>query len=130
MRYPPDGAELGRLPRDSFQPAFAPQGDRIAFATDRRYPDFCCNDLFVMRSNGTRETLVHTGLTGVLNPAWGTAPLLTTASVTPATLNPVSSTGSRRADRMWCRALPEVLQTQEKCGRAEQPDAPGGIHSK
>lgn len=69
-----------------------------------------------MRSNGTRETLVHTGLTGVLNPAWGTAPLLTTtATLTPATLNLISSPGSRRADGTWCRALPEVLQTQEKC---------------
>ena len=118
----PDGTGIRRLthipfPRDSFQSAYAPQGDRIAFATDRRYPDFCCNDLFVMRSNGTRETLVHTGLTGVLNPAWGTAPLLTTtASAPPAILNPISSTGSRRADGIWCRALPEVLQTEEKCG--------------
>ena len=117
----PDGTGIRQLthspfPHNSFQSAYAPQADRIAFASDRRYPDFCCYDLFVMRSNGTRQTLVHTGLTGVLNPAWGTAHLLpTTASVTPAIPNPAPSTGFRRTDSTWCRALPEVLQTQEKC---------------
>lgn len=76
-RNDPPGRGIRRLtqtpfPHDSFLSAYAPAADRIAFATDRRYPDFCCNDLFVMRSNGTRETLVHTGLTGVLSPSWGT----------------------------------------------------------
>jgi Tol biopolymer transport system component len=117
----PDGTGIRRLthtpfPHNSFQSAYAPQADRFAFASDRRYPDFCCNDLFVMRSNGTQETIVHTGLTGVLSPSWGTAPLAKAASGAPAIPNPPSSsTGFRRADGTWCRALPEVLRTREKC---------------
>jgi Tol biopolymer transport system component len=117
----PDGTGIRRLtrtpfPHNSFLPAYAPQGDRIVFASDRRYPDFCCNDLFVMRSNGTRETLVHTGLTGVLAPAWGTAPLAKPATGAPAILSAPSSGVLRQADGRWCRALPEVLRTLEKCG--------------
>lgn len=103
------------FPHNSFQSAYAPQADRIVFASDRRHANFCCNDLFVMRSNGTQQALVHTGLTGVLNPSWGTAPLMTAASGAPAIPNPASATGSRQADSTWCRALPTVLRTQEKC---------------
>jgi Tol biopolymer transport system component len=118
----PDGTGIRRLtntpfPHNSFQSAYAPQGDRIAFASDRRYPDFCCNDLFVMRSNGTRETLVRTGLTGVLAPAWGTAPLAKATSGAPAIPRAPSSGVIRRADGRWCRALPQVLRSQEKCGQ-------------
>lgn len=116
----PNGTGIRRLthtpfPHNSFQSAYAPQADRIAFASDRRYADFCCNDLFVMRSNGTRETLVHTGLTGVLSPSWGTAPLAKPASGAPAIPHPASSGVLRRADGRWCRALPEALRTLEKC---------------
>jgi Tol biopolymer transport system component len=118
----PDGTGIRRLthtpfPHNSFLSAYAPQGDRIVFASDRRYPDFCCNDLFVMRSNGTRQTLVHTGLTGVLSPTWGTAPpLAKAASAAPAIPSPASSTGFQRADGRWCQSLPAVLPTLEKCG--------------
>jgi Tol biopolymer transport system component len=116
----PDGTAIRRLthtpfPHNSFLSAYAPEGDRIVFATDRRYPDFCCNDLFVMRSNGTRETLVHTGLTGVLSPTWGTAPLAPAAAGAPAIRRPASSAGFGRVDGTWCRALPMVLRTQEEC---------------
>jgi len=60
----PAGTGIRRLthtpfPHNSFQSAYAPQADRLTFASDRRYPDFCCNDLFVMRSNGTQETQVR-----------------------------------------------------------------------
>jgi Tol biopolymer transport system component len=116
----PDGTGIRRLthtpfPHNSFLSAYAPQGDRIVFASDRRYPDFCCNDLFVMRSNGSQETLVHTGLTGVLSPTWGTAPLAKPASAARVIPRPPSGI-LRRADGRWCQAVPEVLQTQEKCG--------------
>src|SRR5215467_6518913 len=117
----PDGTGIRRLthtpfPHNSFLSAYAPQGDRIVFASDRLHADFCCNDLFVMRSNGTQETLVHTGLTGVLSPTWGTAPLLaTTASAAPAMPSPASSARFRRTDGRWCRTLPTVLRIQEKC---------------
>jgi TolB protein len=116
----PDGTGIRRLthtpfPHNSFLSAYAPEGDRIVFASDRRHANFCCNDLFVMRSNGTRETLVHTGLTGVLSPAWGTAPLATATSGAPAIPRPASTAALRWADGRWCRALPTVLRTQEKC---------------
>jgi Tol biopolymer transport system component len=104
------------FPHNSFQSAYAPRADRIVFASDRRHPDFCCNDLFVMRSNGTRETLVHTGLTGVLSPSWGTAPLAKPASGAPAILSAPGSGVLHRADGIWCRALPAVQRTLEKCG--------------
>jgi Tol biopolymer transport system component len=116
----PAGTGIRRLtgtpfPHNSFQSAYAPQADRITFASDRRYADFCCNDLFVMQSNGTRETLVPTGLTGVLSPSWGTAPLATAASGASAIPRTAPSAGFRRADGRWCRALPEALRTLEKC---------------
>jgi Tol biopolymer transport system component len=118
----PNGTGTRRLthtpfPHNSFLSAYAPQADRIAFVSDRRYANFCCQDLFVMRSNGTQETLVHTGLTGVLSPSWGTSPpLAKAASGALAIPNRASSTGFRRADGRWCRSLPAVLRTLEKCG--------------
>jgi TolB protein len=105
------------FPNNSFQSAYAPQADRIVFASDRRHPDLCCNDLFVMRSNGTRQTLVRTGLTGVLSPSWGTAPLAKTASRAPAMPRALSSGVLRRADGKWCRTLPEALKISQKCGQ-------------
>ena len=39
-------------PNNNFGPVYAPSGDRIAFSSDRRYPDVCCEDLFAMRANG------------------------------------------------------------------------------
>jgi TolB protein len=118
----PNGTGIRRLthtpfPHNSFLSAYAPQGDRITFATDQRHPDFCCNDLFVMRSNGTQETLVPTGLTGVLSPTWGTAPLATAVPGAPAIPKPAPSAGFRPADGTWCRALPAILQIQDRCAR-------------
>jgi TolB protein len=104
------------FPNNSFLSAYAPQADRIVFASDRRHPDLCCNDLFTMRSNGTRQALVHTGLTGVLSPSWGTAPLAEPASGAPAITSAPSSGVVRRADGKWCRTLPEALKTSQKCG--------------
>jgi TolB protein len=118
----PAGTGIRRLtstpfPNNSFQSAYAPAADRIVFASDRRYADFCCNDLFVMQSNGTRETLVHTGLTGVLSPSWGTAPPhAKTAPAAAAVPGPASSVAPRRTDGTWCQTLPKALRTQEKCG--------------
>jgi Tol biopolymer transport system component len=105
------------FPNNSFLSAYAPQADRIVFASDRRHPDLCCNDLFMMRSNGTRQTLVHTGLTGVLSPSWGTAPLAKTASKAAAIPRAPSSGVLRRAHGIWCRTLPEALKISQKCGQ-------------
>jgi Tol biopolymer transport system component len=84
-----DGTDVTRLartkwPTNSFGPAYAPGGDQIAFSTDRRHPDLCCEDLFLMRADGSQQHLVATGLQGVIDIAWGTAPLVPAGS--PGTL--------------------------------------------
>jgi Tol biopolymer transport system component len=73
-----NGAAVTRLattkwPTNNFGPAYAPGGGRIAFSSDRRHPDLCCEDLFLMRADGSRQHLVRTGLQGVVDVAWGTA---------------------------------------------------------
>jgi Tol biopolymer transport system component len=62
-----------KWPTNNFGPAYAPGGGQIAFSSDRRHPDLCCEDLFLMRADGSRQHLVRTGLQGVLDVAWGTA---------------------------------------------------------
>jgi TolB protein len=81
----PDGTHIHRLTPDSFPhsdalPSYSPRGDRIAFISDRRYPDACCTDLFTVDSGGGRGQKIQLGRsgTGVLWPAWGTAPRLRT----------------------------------------------------
>lgn len=76
----PDGSAITRLtnspfPSNNVLPAYSPRGDRIAFSSDRKYSDLCCEDLFVMEADGSGEHLVRTGLTGVVDVAWGTARL-------------------------------------------------------
>jgi Tol biopolymer transport system component len=74
-----DGSDITKLthtayPNNSFASAYSPDGRRIAFSNDRRYPDLCCEDLFVMNADGSQQHLVHTGLQGILDVAWGPAP--------------------------------------------------------
>ncbi len=75
---------LTKWPTDSFGPAYAPGGDQIAFASDRLHPDLCCEDLFLMRADGSRQHLVATGLQAIIDISWGTAPLIPAGS--PGTL--------------------------------------------
>jgi Tol biopolymer transport system component len=74
-----NGTRLRRLatstwPNNNFGPVYAPSGDRIAFSSDRRYRDVCCEDLFAMRANGAGQHLIPTGQKGVIDIAWGPAP--------------------------------------------------------
>lgn len=99
----PDGTAIRRLtstdyPNNDFYSAYSPEGDRIAFASDRRYDDFCCVDLFMMDANGAGEHLVDTGLTGVYQIAWGSAPLVAAGAVATAPSR-TPATGSARAAR-------------------------------
>jgi hypothetical protein len=79
-RVRPDGSGLRRLTRPSWPSndilaSPSPAGNRVVFVSDRRYPDLCCNDLYVMRSDGSGLHRVPTGdLNGVGNPDWGSAP--------------------------------------------------------
>ena len=85
-----DGTGLTRLatvkwPNSNFEPAYSPGGGQIAFSSDRRYPDLCCADLFVMRADGSGQHMVATGLQGVVQAAWGSAPPVPAGS--PGTLS-------------------------------------------
>jgi Tol biopolymer transport system component len=78
----PDGRGIHRLtpsryPHNDAAATFSPRGNRIAFISDRNYPDACCNDLFEMDADGSAEEMIDVGLTnpGILDPAWGTHPL-------------------------------------------------------
>ena len=74
-----------KWPTNNFLPAYSPDGTQIAFSSDRRHPDLCCEELFMMRADGSQQHLVDTGLQGVLGVAWGTAPLVPAGS--PGTLS-------------------------------------------
>lgn len=53
----------------------SPSGSRIVFCSDRAAADLFRTDLFVMRADGTHEhPITHDG--SLIDPDWGTAPLL------------------------------------------------------
>jgi Tol biopolymer transport system component len=60
-------------PNNSFASVYSPAGSRIAFSSDRGYPDLCCNNLFVMAVDGSHQHMLHLGLHGIVNVAWGPA---------------------------------------------------------
>ena len=102
-----------KWPTDNFDPAYAPGGSQIAFSSDRRHPDLCCEDLFVMRANGSRQHLVDTGLQGVVDIAWGSAPPVPAGS--RSTLSRPAADGqvpgaSRHAR---CREAPAWLMSRQ-----------------
>ncbi len=74
-----------KWPTNNFGPAYSPDGSQVAFSSDRRHPDLCCEELFVMRADGSHQHLVDTGIQGVLGAAWGTAPQVPAGS--PGTLS-------------------------------------------
>jgi TolB protein len=83
FKIKPDGSGLHRLTSDRFPnndglPTYAPRGNRVAFISDRNYPDICCIDLFAIDADGGDEHMVDIGLSdpGVLRPSWGSAPLV------------------------------------------------------
>ena len=83
FKMKPDGSGLHRLTPDRFPhndalATYSPQGNHIAFVSDRNYPDECCLDLFAIEPDGSDEHLINTGLSehGILWPSWGTAPLI------------------------------------------------------
>lgn len=64
-------------PFNDFFGVYAPRGNRIAFSSDRAYPDGCCADLFSVRVGGGPGQLIDTGLSppGNIAATWGSAPL-------------------------------------------------------
>jgi Tol biopolymer transport system component len=78
----PDGTGLRRVtpsryPHNDGLGAYSPRGNRIAFVSDRNYPDACCNDLFTIGALGGAEQFVDIGVSGpgIIFPDWGTHPL-------------------------------------------------------
>jgi TolB protein len=109
-----DGTGVTRLattkwPTNNFGPAYAPGGRQIAFSSDRRHPDLCCEELFTMRANGSRQQLVDTGLQGVIDVAWGTAPLVPAGS--PGTLShpPAGAPATGASRHAGCYKAPASL---------------------
>jgi len=109
-----DGTGVTRLattrwPTNNIGPAYAPDGSQIAFSSDRRHPDLCCVDLFVMRANGSQQHLVDTGLQGVLDVDWGTAPPVPAGS--PGTLSrpPAGAPAPGASRHAGCHKAPAGL---------------------
>jgi WD40-like Beta Propeller Repeat len=116
----PNGAAVTRLattpwPTNNFGPAYSPDGGQIAFSSDRRHPDLCCEELFVMRADGSHQRLVDTGLQGVLDVAWGTAPPVPAGS--PGTLSRLPAGADVPGAARYvtgCREVPRSL-TSMRC---------------
>jgi TolB protein len=67
-----------RYPHNDAGSIYSPRGDRLAFIDDRHYSDFCCVDLLSSDPDGRHERRVnrHFKHMGIIDPAWGSAPLL------------------------------------------------------
>jgi Tol biopolymer transport system component len=103
-----NGTRVTRLatskwPTNNFGPAYAPGGGRIAFSSDRRHPDLCCEDLFVMGADGMHQHLVDTGIQGILDVAWGSAPLVTAGSRDAVSHSGAGAPAPGAARRARCR---------------------------
>lgn len=84
----PDGTGLTRLtdppfPNNDILPSASPRGDRIVFSSDRNHPDLCCLELFTVDADGSGLQALETGLLGVVNVDWGSAPPDNNATATP-----------------------------------------------
>jgi hypothetical protein len=102
-----------KWPTNNFGSAYSPGGGQIAFSSDRRHPDLCCEELFVMRADGSRQHLVDTGIQGVLDVAWGSASLVNRGSPGAVSRPPAGRAGSRR--RSPC-PLPSCTRMSVTCG--------------
>jgi Tol biopolymer transport system component len=104
-----------RFPYDDFQVAYSPDGNRMVFGSNRRYSDVCCTDMFVMKANGTQQTLIDTGLLGVEDFDWGSAPPIAADSVPAFTAPAVSPSEAAARLAARCRMLPKPLRVTPLC---------------
>jgi TolB protein len=104
-----DGSHLRRLtntawPHSDFGATHSPDGRRLAFITDRPFPDLCCAQLAEARADGSHLHLVATGgLKGVLQPDWSPRAAAASGSAPPASIR----AGAVRAIRLpaLCHAV-------------------------
>jgi Tol biopolymer transport system component len=104
-----------RFPYDDFEVAYSPDGNRMVFGSTRRYSDLCCTDLFVMKANGTQQTFIDTGLLGVEDFDWGSAPPIAADSVPAFTAPAVSRAEAAARLPARCRMLPRPLRVMLPC---------------
>jgi dipeptidyl aminopeptidase/acylaminoacyl peptidase len=72
-----DGTGLKRLtrnPGDDHAPSWSPDGRRIAFASDRNYPDGFNHELYSIRPDGSCLTWLTNGTPASDDPDWRNAP--------------------------------------------------------
>jgi hypothetical protein len=109
-RSHPDGSDRRRLtdtryPNLDYAASGSPDGTQIGFASDRRYDDFCCGDIFAMRLDGSNERRVPTGDgLGVADLEWGSAP--TTGTAMPSS----GAAAAARSAQAPCPSAPGSLR--------------------
>jgi len=110
----PDGSHLTQLthpsrPHGDVSPAYSPDGRKILFASDRRYDDFCCDDLFIVSAAGSAATRVHLPFDAYF-PRWGTA------AIEPASDRGLPGSPARESGSP-CVRVPELSDTAACLGR-------------
>jgi Tol biopolymer transport system component len=118
----PDGANLHRLtdasvPNNNFSSGYSPDGRFITFASDRRYDDFCCSDLFMMAADGSYESRIVMRNKGVIYPAWGTAPLVHVGAAAGPAISSGRDGRAKQEHRVLCQALLRVISGRLCGGR-------------
>jgi Tol biopolymer transport system component len=75
----PNGTRVKRLtnsPKDDFDPAWSPDGNRIAFVRDRHGKKkpcpslFSCDEIYTINSNGQASERLTNNHTADFNPDW------------------------------------------------------------
>ena len=99
-----------RYPHSDFASSFAPDGDRIAFVSDRPFTDLCCIDLFTVNTNGTGLHHINTGLTGVIDPGWGPTPPTTSLPKSTTKKRPLATAPRRTQLTLLCQTDPALRQ--------------------
>ena len=107
------------FPHNDIFPSSSPQGDRVAFSSDRPYPDICCLDLFLMRADGSGLHRVPTGLVGVMEPDWGPAPRDDAAATATAAARQAAPARTGTSAATLCAWRPE-LRLLGRCGPPQQ----------
>jgi hypothetical protein len=69
-----------------------------------------------MNADGTHQHLVHTGLKGVVDVVWGSAPLLPDSTPSRIFSRPVSPVLPAASSRAECLVLPAVV-SRAACSR-------------
>jgi Tol biopolymer transport system component len=125
----PDGSHLTALthpprPHSDVLPAYSPNGRKVLFASDRRYDDFCCSDLFVVDASGGPVKRVHLPI-DASDPRWGTAALQPAPKTSPPLRFGTRTGGSPCAGIAALTTAPPCLDDATRF-----PNGPGSRQSR